>query len=91
MDTSAIKLRLQSEGYVDVHEYEDDADEFLPDHNHPGDQLLIVVRGSIAITMDGETRTLNVGDEIFFPAKRMHSAKVGPEGCLYIVGEKPSL
>ena len=83
-----IKDRLKSEGYTQIIEYKDPANEIFADHDHPGDELLIVVSGSIAISMGGKEHNLAAGDELFFPAKQTHSATIGPEGCFYIVGEK---
>ena len=84
-----IKERMIKEGFSVVNEYDDPPNETFPDHNHPTDQLIVVLRGLIAITMDGKTSALKVGDEILFPAKVIHSAKVGSEGCLYLHGERP--
>ena len=84
-----ITARMLSEGYSIINEYDDPPNEVFPDHDHPGDQLLVVLRGSIEIIMNGETSTLRPGDEMAFPAKMIHSAKVGPEGCLYLDGERP--
>ncbi len=84
-----IKERMLREGFSDINEYDDPANEVFPDHDHPGDQLLVVLRGSISITMEGTTSTLKPGDEMFFPAKVRHSAQIGPEGCLYLDGERP--
>lgn len=84
----AIKERLTREGYSKLVEYDDPPNEVFPDHDHPGDQFLVVLKGSISITMNGKTGVLRPGDEMFFPAKVIHSAKVGPEGCLYLDGER---
>ena len=83
-----IKQKMLAEGFVTINEYDDTANELFPDHDHEADQKLVVVRGSILITMNGKTSDLKEGDEFFFPAKVIHSAKVGPEGCLYIHGER---
>ena len=85
-----IKERLLSEGFSDIHEYNDPPNEEFPDHGHSGDQLLIVLSGSITIRMNGETSTLKAGEEQFFPANVPHSAQIGPEGCFYIDGERPN-
>ena len=85
-----IKERLLKKGYSILNEYDDPPNEIFPDHDHPGDQLLIVIRGLIEITMNGKTTVLNSGDEMFFPKKVVHSAKVGPKGCLYLDGERPA-
>ncbi len=84
-----IKQRMMAEGFSIINEYNDPPNEFFPDHDHPGDQLLVVLEGSIEIAMNGKVSTLKPGDEITFPAKVMHSAKVGSEGCLYLDGERP--
>lgn len=84
----AIKQRMLREGYSIINEYNDSPNEVFPDHNHPGDQFLVVIDGFIEIVMDGKTSVLKPGDEMFFPAKIMHSAKVGPQGCFYIDGER---
>lgn len=90
-DVEAIKDRLRKEGYSVINEYNDPAGEFFSDHIHPVDEHLIVVTGNISVDMDGKHYECGVADELFFPANMIHSAKIGPEGCLYIVGEKPSV
>lgn len=88
-DKEQIKARLKEAGYSIIHEYDDGPGEVFPDHTHPTDQHIVVIRGQIEITMSGETWVVNPGGEMFFPANVVHSAKVGPEGCLYLDGEKP--
>src|SRR5438477_463037 len=73
----AIKQRLRLEGFSIINEFDDPPNEFFPDHDHFGDQLLIVLKGSIEIKMDGKVSVLKPGDEILFPAKMIPSAKVG--------------
>lgn len=85
-----IKQRMLREGYSIINEYNDPPHEVFPDHDHLGDQLLVVLEGSIEILMDGKISVLEPGDEIFFPAKVMHSAKIGAQGCFYIDGERPA-
>ena len=88
MGNKDIKDRLQKEGYQLIHQYDDPPSEEFPDHDHPGDQLMIVLEGSIAVAMNGENHLLAPGDELYVPAHMTHRAKVGPKGCKYIVGEK---
>ena len=82
---------MLSGGYSIINEYNDPPYEIFPDHDHQGDQFLVVIRGSIEITMNSKITVLNPGDEMFFPKKVMHSAKVGPKGCLYLDGERPGV
>jgi quercetin dioxygenase-like cupin family protein len=86
----SIKQRMLREGYSTIIEYNDPPHEFFPEHSHPGEQLLVVLEGSIEVTMNGEVSILKSGDEIIFPAKMSHSVKIGSEGCLYLDGERPA-
>lgn len=47
-----IVARLKEAGYQTIHEYDDPTNEVFSDHDHPGDQLLVVLIGSIAINID---------------------------------------
>lgn len=89
-EISEIKNKLAREGFSIINEYDDPPGEFFPDHDHSADQYLVVLRGSMTVVMAGETTVLEVGDEIAFPARVVHNAKMGPEGCHYIDGERPS-
>lgn len=84
-----ILLRMKDEGYTIIHEYDDAPGEHFPEHNHPGEQLIVILRGSIDVTMAGKRYLLHAGDELVFPAKMLHEATIGSEGCLYLDGEKP--
>ncbi len=80
--------RLKVAGYITVHEYDDAAGEYFADHTHPGEEHLIVIRGSLEVNMDGKHYVCNTGDELNFPQMMVHDARIGQEGCFYIVGEK---
>jgi quercetin dioxygenase-like cupin family protein len=43
-------------------------------HSHPHEQLLYVVSGEIALTVDGETYILRAGDSIMVPGGVVHQA-----------------
>ncbi len=84
-----ILERMKSAGYTILNEYDDKPGDHFPEHNHPGEQLIVILRGSIEVNMAGKQYVLREGDELVFPAGAMHDATVGPEGCLYLDGEKP--
>lgn len=86
-----IKERLAKEGFPIINECSDLPNKITSKHDHPGDILLIVTSGLIEITIDKKTSVLKPGDEIFLPARVLHSAKAGPEGCSYIDGERPAV
>jgi quercetin dioxygenase-like cupin family protein len=50
-------------------------------HTHPGEELGIVLEGSIVLEVDGQApRTLKAGDSIFIPMGVIHAAKNAGSG-----------
>ena len=50
-------------------------------HTHPGEELGIVLEGSIVLEVDGQApRTLKAGDSIFIPMGVIHAAKNAASG-----------
>jgi len=92
IDEQKIMKRLESEGYDKVWIYEAEADEIDEEHHHDFDTKLHVLAGEIRIKLlDGEVITdfrLKPGDEKEISRNQLHSAKVGSEGCKYIVAER---
>lgn len=43
-------------------------------HTHPGEELGYVLEGSVAIEMDGQTKTLKAGEAFAIPAGKVHNA-----------------
>ena len=52
-----------------------DPDTELPIHNHPHEQLGIVIEGKIELTINGQARELKPGDVYVIPSEVMHGAK----------------
>ncbi len=88
MDARAIAERLRAEGYGHVFAWEDAPGAVYPTHSHAGETAHVVLSGEIAITTAAGTRTYRSGDRFDVPADEAHSARVGPEGCRYVVGER---
>lgn len=80
--------QLREEGFSVVFRHRDRPNAQYPDHTHNGITAHIVIEGSITVTSGGKTATYGPGDRFDVPAGAVHSASVGPEGCLYIIGEK---
>lgn len=85
------QARLLKAGYSLIYEYDDPPNEEFPDHIHEGEELAIILSGTLEVKMGGVEYLLKPGDELLFPAKKLHSAMVGPDGCVYVVGEKNSV
>jgi quercetin dioxygenase-like cupin family protein len=59
-------------------------DQDVPEHRHGNEQVGIVLRGSITMTIAGESRSLSTGETYVIPGGIPHSAVSGPEGASVI-------
>ena len=46
----------------------------VPEHAHENEQITVVTRGALKLTMDGETQILRAGDGVCIPKNASHSA-----------------
>jgi quercetin dioxygenase-like cupin family protein len=53
-------------------------------HQHPQEQLGLVLKGTIQFLIGTETRSLNAGDTYEIPSDVAHEATAGPEGAVVI-------
>ena len=56
----------------------------VPDHEHPHEQLGLVIEGEIDMTIDGETRRIGPGVAYVVPGGVRHAGVGGPDGCLVL-------
>lgn len=56
----------------------------LPLHNHPQEQLMIVIDGELSFTDGDETRHMKPNDAALFPPNVMHGGTAGPNGCVFM-------
>jgi hypothetical protein len=42
----------------------------------------------MTLTQGGSTQTYGAGERCDVPAAAVHSARMGPHGCRYLIGEK---
>lgn len=53
-------------------------------HWHDNEQILVMIRGSITLTVDGQVFDVHAGEIAFFPPGSRHAALAcGAEGCVY--------
>jgi hypothetical protein len=50
--------------------------------------LFWILDGEMTVTSEGTTETYKAGERFDVPAGTVHSAKIGSNGCRYIIGEK---
>jgi quercetin dioxygenase-like cupin family protein len=86
--------KLAAEGFETIDVGTDPAGMEYPSHSHETYVEHVILSGEMTLTIEGETRILKAGDTCLrrqgwgAPAGAVHSAKIGSEGCTYLIGEK---
>ena len=88
VDQRSLEQQLHDEGFLQTYVWQDGPNAFYPDHTHATETAHIILDGQMALTQGGETHTYNVGERCDVPAGAVHSARMGPRGCRYLIGEK---
>lgn len=88
-----LEERLQSEGFRRTYVWQDGPDVFYPEHTHATETTHIILDGEMTLTMNGGTRnggtrTYRPGERCDVPASAKHSARMGLNGCRYLIGER---
>lgn len=87
MTTDDWKKKLAEDGFDSIFVAHDKAGVVYPDHTHVNTTAHVILEGEMTLTREGNEKTLHVGERFDIPAGTTHSAKMGPEGCTYVVGE----
>ena len=89
MSNASPEQQLREEGFRHVYLWQDGPHASYPDHRHPVDTAHIILEGEMTLTCGGSTNTYAAGQRPpDVPAGAMHSARMGPRGCRYVIGEK---
>jgi quercetin dioxygenase-like cupin family protein len=88
MDIRKLEEQLRAEGFARIFVWQDGPHAHYPDHTHAGETAHIILDGEMTLTQDGETKTYHTGDRVDVPAGAVHSARMGPHGCRYLIGER---
>jgi quercetin dioxygenase-like cupin family protein len=88
MDEKELENKLRKEGFTRVYVWEDRPHAFYPDHTHGTITAHIILDGEMTVTSEGTTKTYKTGERFDVSAGTVHSAKIGSNGCRYIIGEK---
>lgn len=83
-----LKKQLEAEGFSHTFVWEDGPNAFYPEHTHAGLTAHIILHGEMTLEMDRTAQTFRVDERCDVPAGAKHSARMGPQGCRYLVGEK---
>ena len=83
-----LEKQLRSEGFTHTFVWQDGPSAFYPDHTHPVETAHVILDGEMTLTVNGKTQTFRAGERCDVPARTVHSARMGPGGCRYLIGEK---
>lgn len=78
---------LEREGWF-VTEWQDEPHTRYGTHAHADSEVRVVIKGSMAIVIDGVEHPLRAGDRFDVEPDVVHSAVVGPDGCTYLAGAR---
>ena len=88
MELSERFIRTLEQEYDHVYEWQDPAGTVYEKHSHKGKVSLYVTDGSITFDFGDEKKELVANQRFDIPVGKEHSAVVGPQGWIVIVGEE---
>jgi quercetin dioxygenase-like cupin family protein len=88
MLTKHEMIRELKTEFPHVYEWTDKPHTEYPEHTHAGKVSFYVLDGSINMNIDGVHSVVTKGERLNVPVGVSHTAKVGTEGCTFIVGEE---
>ena len=80
--------KFEDENFASVYEWQDAPGTVYEEHVHQGKVSLFVTDGSITFDFSGEKREVRAGERFDVPPGKSHSAIVGPQGWIAIIGEE---
>jgi quercetin dioxygenase-like cupin family protein len=86
-DEAVLRSRLEHEGFS-VFQWRDAPGASYAPHSHDHDESLWVVAGDITFDAGGEELRLGPGDRLMLPKGTVHTARAGPRGATYLIGER---
>jgi quercetin dioxygenase-like cupin family protein len=88
MDEKQFARALENEGFGHTYVWQDGPNAYYPEHAHATVTAHIILSGEMTLRMDGQSHTYRAGERCDVPAGAVHSARMGPSGCRYLVGER---
>jgi mannose-6-phosphate isomerase-like protein (cupin superfamily) len=87
-DLETLERQLHREGFLHTYVWQDGPNAFYSDHTHPVETAHIILEGEMTLTQGAASKTCRTGERCDVPAGAVHSAKMGPRGSRYLIGEK---
>ena len=88
MDEKELAAGLNQQGFRHTYVWQDGPNAFYPEHSHSTETAHIILSGEMTLIQDGAARTYRSGERCDVPARATHSARMGPSGCRYLIGER---
>lgn len=88
MDEKLLAEKLEREGFAHTYVWQDGPNAHYPEHTHEEETAHIVLSGEMKLTMGGKAQTYRAGERCDVPAGAVHSARMGPKRCRYLIGER---
>jgi len=88
MNENELAKQLEHEGFSHAYVWRDAPNVSYPDHRHAKETAHIILSGEMTLKMNGRSKTYRVGDRCDVAAGAVHSARIGPQGCRYLIGER---
>src|SRR5262245_60517038 len=83
----ALRAQLAREGF-EAFEWTDPPGARYGAHSHDHDESIWLLSGAIVFGADGRELALGPGDRLMLPAGTVHTARAGPGGATYLIGER---
>lgn len=80
--------KFEEEEFLSVYEWQDAAGTHYDEHVHQGKVSLFVTDGSITFDFSGQKKEIIAPRRFDVPVNVSHSAVVGPQGWIVVVGEE---
>jgi quercetin dioxygenase-like cupin family protein len=81
---AGILRRVLTTSKATVQEYRFEAGASFPIHQHPQEQLTLVLEGDISFSVDGGSRELSAGAWSVVPGDVPHGVTAGPGGARFL-------
>lgn len=88
MNEKEFAKQLEKEGFGHTYIWQDGPNVCYPEHTHVTETAHVILQGEMTLTIGAQTRTYRIGERCDVPAGTLHSARMGPEGCRYLIGER---
>lgn len=87
IDRERIAEEIEKEGFEPVCISDPPGQLYAP-HRHPETKLLAFLEGTMEVQVKDQKFQCKPGDKLIIPGNVEHSARVGPEGCVFFWSEK---